>query len=319
MHDRRHRHALARFAEHRLERDLGLLCQLCHLGQARPLRPGLHLVQKPHLIQARVLRQHQHLQRRRSAQIEMLGVGLHDPQGIAAELHHLGRRPADRPVADLVQQCCQLILVAEPSVQLHQFADGAVDQRPDMRVGRVFALAPRDFPGGEGAREIAVMQVDDAEIGRYRDPPAGMRMGREKPGQAGKIIGVGPVFPPADRLQQCRVLGRVRRAGPDQRLRQVRAGEPRHDRPVGRERGRHRRAEGRLRRPNRQQCGQSQRQTEAGRNPALPPDGTPCMVHARMSHGGFLKRFKVLTGNWAISPAGRPASPHRRRAATAPA
>ena len=67
----------------------------------------------------------EHLQGDRTADIEVLRVRVHDPEHFPSLLHEFGGRAADRPVADLGEQCAQPVLAAEHGGKLAEAFNGA--------------------------------------------------------------------------------------------------------------------------------------------------------------------------------------------------
>ena len=108
--------------------------------------------------------------------------------------------------------------MAQTRVHAREFAECAVHQRPRGGVVDRPSGLPGLLPGVDGAREVAVVVVDEAEVGQQRDTPGGVRVGGEKRLQRGHGLGLAGLLVGSERRCQRRVLGRRTGAGRQQQL-----------------------------------------------------------------------------------------------------
>lgn len=115
----------------------------------------------------------------------------HVPQAVLSAVDHLGRGAVHGAMADLVQQRRQRVGVAQARVHLDQLAHGVVDQRPLARARCGAPEPPGAAEGGDGAAEVAVAVVGQAEVGQQRHAPGRVRMRLQIAGQGGQVHGTG--------------------------------------------------------------------------------------------------------------------------------
>ena len=89
-----------------------------------------------------------------------------NPEGFPRDLHRFGRGSAYRTVGDLAEQRVQALDMAEFGAEQHDLPDRPIHQRFGVRLSRILPRVPGLLPGLDRAREVAVMQIGEAEIGQ---------------------------------------------------------------------------------------------------------------------------------------------------------
>ncbi len=221
VHHGGHRDRLARLAPHEPMRGPRLARQRRDLRQTRAVRADPEPAQRLRLRRAAPTRDEEASQGEGPA-IEQVARILGDEiQGLAGDLDLLRRRAGDGPRPDLREQGRQGVAVPEGGEEERQFPDGAVHERPRLRILRRASEPPGRAPSRPGPRHVAVMAIGQADIEPERGRPAAVRVRIQEGFEGREVVHLGPRAKACQRGREVLVLGGGRRSRPDQRLGQL--------------------------------------------------------------------------------------------------
>src|SRR5438105_1718038 len=136
----------------------------------------------------------QRSERQRAADEEVISNLLFTVERFAGDLDRFSRRSGDRPLAEIDEEGSKRFDLAEIRKQASPFADGPVDEGAGIGVRYVSSLAPRVLQRPKRSREIAVMEIKQADVGVDCGHPARLRVTLRELRQRCKIIDDGAIL-----------------------------------------------------------------------------------------------------------------------------